>query len=227
VLAEVVQRRLILEAATLFRTRGTLASLERMVELLTDAEVVVIEQFRLRGGGVVGNPDAVVSQAVLGGGYRVGGMIGEPGSAPIEGAAAPDFDDFAHRFTVTVVAALDDAQLACVRRLIELHKPAHTDFTLCNASAGMRAGVGANVGISTVVGRSGISSRRWSATPCSAPATCSGRPALDPGGRAVTLTVRRLDTRMRSPVPLDAGRVASWAGRVRGAGWRGDRPGGR
>jgi phage tail-like protein len=149
-----VQRRMILEAAALFRTRGTLASLQRMVEILTDSEVVVIEHFRLRGGGVAGNAASVASQAVLGAGYRVGGMIGEPGSAPIAGAQAVDFDDFAHRFTVIVVAALDDAQLTCVRRLIEYHKPAHTDFALCTASAGLRAGVGAHIGISSVIGKS-------------------------------------------------------------------------
>ncbi|MDB5860573.1 MAG: phage tail protein [Ramlibacter sp.] len=149
-----VQRRLIPQAAPLFRTRGTLASLQRMLELLTGAEVVIIEQFRLRGGGVVGNPASIVSQAVLGGGYRVGGRIGEPDPQPIADAAPPDFDDFAHRFTVTIVAALSDEQLTCARRLIEQHKPAHTAFTLCTAAAGVRAGVGSHIGISSVIGRS-------------------------------------------------------------------------
>ncbi|MCG2593190.1 phage tail protein [Ramlibacter sp. XY19] len=148
-----VQRRLIPQAAPLFRTRGTLASLQRMLELLTGAEVVIIEQFRLRGGGVVGNPASVVSQAVLGGGYRVGGRIGEPSTGTIEDAPPPDFDDFAHRFTVTIVAALSDEQLTCARRLVEQHKPAHTAFTLCTAETGVRAGVGSHIGISSVIGR--------------------------------------------------------------------------
>jgi phage tail-like protein len=152
---EAVQRRLIREAATLFRTRGTLASLRCMLELLIDGEVIVIENFRLRGGGVAGNPESVVSQAVLGVGYRVGGRIGESEPGVIADTAPPDFDDFAHRFTVTLVAALTEPQLACARRLIEAHKPAHTDFTLCTAATGLRAGVGSAVGISSVVGRSG------------------------------------------------------------------------
>jgi phage tail-like protein len=151
---ESVQRRMILQAAPLFRTRGTLASLQAMLQTLTGAEVVIIENFRLRGGGVVGNPQAQASQAVLGYGYRVGGLIGEPGDQPLADAPEVEFDDFAHRFSVTVVAALSDAQLACVLRLIEVHKPAHTDFTLCTACAGIRAGVGANVGISSVIGKS-------------------------------------------------------------------------
>jgi phage tail-like protein len=151
---QAVQRRLILQAAPLFRTRGTLASLQRMLELLTGAEVVIIEQFRLRGGGVAGNPSSIASQAVLGGGYRVGGRIGDPDPEPIAGATPPDFDDFAHRFTVTVVAALSSEQFTCVGRLIEQHKPAHTAFTLCTAETGLRAGVGSHVGISSVIGAS-------------------------------------------------------------------------
>lgn len=151
---EAAQRRMISEAAALFRTRGTLASLRRMLEILTSAEVIIIEHFRLRGGGVVGNPEVNASQAVLGVGYRVGGRIGALDSAPLPDTEAPDFDDFAHRFTVTVVAALSDAQLECVRRLIEQHKPAHTTFALCTSATSMRAGLGAHVGISSVLSRS-------------------------------------------------------------------------
>lgn len=151
---QAAQRQMVREAAALFRTRGTLPSLRRMVEILTGAEVVIIEHFRLRGGGVVGNAEVNRSQAVLGVGYRVGGMIGELAPQTLADTPAVDFDDFAHRFTVTVVAALSDAQLDCVRRLIEHHKPAHTDFTLCTAASGIRAGVGAHVGISSVIGAS-------------------------------------------------------------------------
>lgn len=151
---EAAQRQMILEAAALFRTRGTLASLRRMIEVLTQAEVIIIEHFRLRGGGVVGNPEVNASQAVLGVGYRIGGMIGKVAPTALPDTTPVDFDEFAHRFTVTVVAALSEAQLNCVRRLIEHHKPAHTDFTLCTSATSMRAGVGAHVGISSVVGKS-------------------------------------------------------------------------
>jgi phage tail-like protein len=153
--SEAVQRRMVREAAKLFRTRGTLASLQRMVEILTnDAEVIILEHFRLRGGGVAGNAASQTSQAVLGVGFRVGGLIGEPQDLPMADAGPVDFDQFAHRFTVTVVASLDASQLACVKRLIELHKPAHTDFDLCTAQSGIRVGLGSHVGISAVVGAS-------------------------------------------------------------------------
>jgi hypothetical protein len=181
--SETVQRRMILEAAALFRTRGTLRSLERMLEILTDSEVVVIEQFRLRGGGVVGNPKSIASQAVLGAGYRVGGRIGEPGEAPLADSAGEDFDGFAHRFTVTVVAALDERRMACVRRLIEAHKPAHTAFTLCTAESGIRAGVGSHVGISSVIGRSGGFEPAIAGDAALGAGFVLGKPALDPEAR--------------------------------------------
>jgi len=153
---EAVQRQMVREAVPLFRTRGTVASLRRMIEILTGgAEVVILEHFRLRGGGVAGQPEVNRSQAVLGVGYRVGGAIGEAEPQPMADAGPVDDDDFAHRFTVTVVASLSDVQLACVRRLIEVHKPAHTAFELCTAQSGIRVGLGTHVGLSAVVGRSG------------------------------------------------------------------------
>lgn len=182
--SEAAQRRLVGAAARLFRTRGTLASLREMIELLTDARVLVVEQFRLRGGGVIGNPESIASQAVLGGGYRVGGMIGTLQPGPLEGAPAIDFDDFAHRFTVTIVARLSQEQLECVRRLIEHHKPAHTDFTLCTADSGLRAGVGAHVGLSAVVGRSGGFEPALVGDLALGAGYVLGRPALDRGGDA-------------------------------------------
>lgn len=181
--SEAAQRRLVAAAARLFRTRGTQDSLREMIELLTDAQVLIVEQFRLRGGGVIGNPASIASQAVLGGGYRVGGMIGELKPGPLDGAPEVDFDDFAHRFTVIVVARLSDEQLDCVRRLIDHHKPAHTDFTLCTADTGLRAGVGAHVGLSAVVGRSGGFEPALVGDLALGAGYVLGRPELGSGGR--------------------------------------------
>jgi phage tail-like protein len=175
------QRRLIAAAARLFRTRGTLASLHEMLQLLTDAEVLVVEHFRLRGGGVIGNPTAPASRAVLGGGYRVGGMIGPAESTPVADSAGEDFDGFAHRFTVVVVARLDATQLEGVRRLIEHHKPAHTELTLCTADSGLRAGLGAHVGLTALIGRSGRFEPALLGDAALGAGVVLGRPEIGPG----------------------------------------------
>jgi phage tail-like protein len=182
--SETVRRTLIAEAASLFRSRGTVGSLTRMLEILTGgAKVVLIELFRLRGGGVVGNPAAASQQAVLGAGFRVGGTIGAATTGGHEGAPQPgdiaDFDSFAHRFSVTLVAALDEAQLDCARRLIEMHKPAHTAFDLCTAQAGIRVGIGAHVGVSTVIGESAGFSQAILGDAALGAGFLLGRPELD------------------------------------------------
>lgn len=157
--SERARRDMIAEISRLFRLRGTLWSLRRMVEILTGAEVVIIEKFRLRGGGfdaLSADEQIALSRSVLGGGFRVGGAIGEA-----EGVTAPDssspnaFDTHAHRFAVLVRAQLDSEQLACVARLIETHKPAHTLFDLCTVDAGLRVGLGSQVGFGTAIGPSG------------------------------------------------------------------------
>jgi phage tail-like protein len=182
---EAVQRGLIAEAAPLFRTRGTVASLTRMLEILTQGgQVILTELFRLRGGGVVGNDYINQAQgAVLGEGFQVGGQIGASPTSGYTGAPEPadiaDFDRFAHRFNVTLVASLDEAQLNCARRLIEMHKPAHTAFELCAAQTGIRVGVGAHVGIAAVIGESAGFSPAIVEQAALGAGFLLGRPALD------------------------------------------------
>lgn len=158
---EAARRQLVAEAATLFRRRGTQASLLRMIELALGhisragpSPVIIIEQYRFRGlGAVVGEVGS--TRAVLGGGYRVGGAIGVEGSAPLEGTAAEAFDAHAHRFTVVVQGHLGAERRAMLDDLLSTHAPAHTVWTLCAADAGMRIGRGLHLGLSTLIGPTG------------------------------------------------------------------------
>lgn len=147
------RRTLVREAAELFRLRGTVASIERLLEIYLGRRPLIVEHFKLRGlGGVLvgGSPDAAASGAIVGAGLRVGGAAGtdtEPG--------ADAFVTHAHRFTVVVPGLLASEQLLAVRDALDLHRPAHTLFDVCTVGSGMRVGRGLHVGLLSTIGRTG------------------------------------------------------------------------
>jgi len=151
------RRELVANAAWLFRFRGTVPGLERFLRLYLGDAVVVLEQFRLRGqgGALLGGTGAARSTAVVGGGFRVGGRVGEPGAAPAGAAGGDPYRTHAHRFTVLVRGALSQEQCAVVGDILELHRPAHTVVEICALGEGMRVGRALHVGISSSVGRTG------------------------------------------------------------------------
>ncbi|MFL5383927.1 MAG: phage tail protein [Longimicrobiaceae bacterium] len=149
------RRQLIAECAWLFRFRGTVPGLSRFLELYLGSPPVILEDFRMRGMGGVGGEGPGASTSVLGGGFRVGGRVGEPGSEPLEGDAADAFALHAHRFTVLVRGALNAEQLSVVQDVLDLHRPAHTLVELCAVDAGMRVGRGLHLGITSAIGRTG------------------------------------------------------------------------
>lgn len=152
------RRDLISWTAWLFRFRGTVMGLRKFLELYLGEAPIILEQYRLRGmgGAVLGGTGAAFSSAVLGGGFRVGGAIGEPGAMPLDGTTLEDaFALHAHRFTVLVRSTLTDEQEAVVNDILELHRPAHTLVTVCTVGAGMRVGRGLHLEISSTVGRTG------------------------------------------------------------------------
>jgi phage tail-like protein len=150
-------RALIDEAIWLFRFRGTVPGLTRFLELYLGRPVNILEHFRLRGtgGALLGGEAPVFSSAVVGGGFRVGGAVGERTATPLSGSVDDAFATHAHRFTVIVQAALTAEQEGAVRHILEMHRPAHTVFELCTVDAGTRVGQGLLVGLASMIGRSG------------------------------------------------------------------------
>ena len=151
------RRTLVAEAAWLFRFRGTIAGLVRFLEIYLGDSVVILEHFRLRGmgGALLGDRGAAISSSVLGGGFRVGGVIGDPALSPLQGDIDDAFDTHAHRFSVMVRGHLSDEQLDVVHHVLDVHRPAHTVVEVCTLGAGMRVGRGLHVGISSTIGRTG------------------------------------------------------------------------
>lgn len=123
---EPARRTLLAEAVELFRARGTVAGLTRMLEIYLGVRPVLVERFRYRGLG-----DATGQQFTAGGAFA----------------------DYAHRFSVVVPGALCDEQLETVRHLLGVHRPAHTLFEVCTADTGARVGAGWHLGLTSVVGR--------------------------------------------------------------------------
>jgi phage tail-like protein len=152
------RRTLIAEAPDLFRVRGTVASLERMLEIYLGRRPLIVEHYRLRGlGGVLvgGTGQAAYTGALVGANLRVGGAIGVEGEAPLEGSETDAFRTYAHRFTVVIPALLASEQLATVRDTLDRHRPAHTVFDVCTVGSGMRVGRGLHVGLLSTIGRTG------------------------------------------------------------------------
>jgi phage tail-like protein len=163
------RRRVIAEATALFRSRGTVPGLRRLLEIyLTDGAegeqgvVQIIEHFRVRGlgGAITSDAGPTDSNAVLGAGFRVGGALGvadivDVASQQSQNAlGATAFLAHAHRFTVIVLRPLTAEQREVLEHILDQHRPAHTLYDLCTAETGLRVGVGLHLGLSTVVGAS-------------------------------------------------------------------------
>lgn len=180
------RRTLLAEIVGLFRRRGTIGSLTRMIEIYlglgscqappagapdcvqaegspcaqgtgchaaaTASGVTVLEHFRLRGvaGQLLGDTTEPPASSVLGGGFRVGGSLGEPALADAGSA-----DPYAHRFTVVIPVPLTAEQREVIDHLLEVHRPAHTLVEVCALDAGMRVGRGLHLQISSVIGHTG------------------------------------------------------------------------
>jgi phage tail-like protein len=165
---EEARRTLVAEAFQLFRRRGTVGCLTRMLEIYLGRPPAIIETWRLRGraGTVLGTlPLAVPPETVAGSASRgtaLGGFF--------IGGTAPDltaYDTSAHRFTVLVPGCLDAEARAVVGDLLETQRPAHTMFDVCELGDGMHLGLTTRPGLTAyvapsrrtaeaVVGRSGI-----------------------------------------------------------------------
>ncbi|KRB43013.1 phage tail protein [Terrabacter sp. Root181] len=151
--SEQARRTLLAEAMSLFRARGTVRGLTRLLEIYLGAPVSILEAFRVRGYGgafVGGANDAPgPASAVVGETYRVGGALGGGDDCT---SADDAFTTHAHRFTVLVARDLCADEVDVVQSILDVHRPAHTVVEVCTAAKGMRVGISLHIELSTVVG---------------------------------------------------------------------------
>lgn len=149
---EDARRTLIAEAYPLFRRRGTLGALRRLIEIYLGFAPQIIERWRLRGlgGTVLGTMRVGAPTPTIGASVRETGTLGRfsvGGTATIPSSYAAA----AHKFTVLVPGTLSDEQCTVLHGLLAAHSPAHTEGTIKALGAGMRAGT-LRVGLTAYVG---------------------------------------------------------------------------
>ncbi|KAF0956735.1 MULTISPECIES: phage tail protein [Rhodococcus] len=168
--AEAARRRLVAEIVPLYRRRGTMWALARYIAIFLAGdnaadttrawvEPIIVEHFRLRGvgGPLLGDDPSLSSRSVVGAGFRVGGQVGSLDDQPLDTAdeRTSMFASHAHRFTVLIPRPLGGEQTEAIRHILDTERPAHTAYTLCTVDAGMRAGSGLHLGLSSIVGPTG------------------------------------------------------------------------
>lgn len=154
------RRRLVAEAPSLFRIRGTLKGLARHIAIYTGIEPKIVEHFRLRrwltldearldGTQKLWGPD-IVRRLQLDGYAEIGRFALVDGGDPVTDPIAA----FAHRATVYVPVgeAFGDADLAALEDVVEAAKPAHVEVEVRLMRPRFVLGCELLLGVNTIIG---------------------------------------------------------------------------
>jgi phage tail-like protein len=142
------RRALVGEAMLLYRTRGTIAGIERYVEIYTGSRPEIVEGWleRPERPAFLGRPGSV-----LGCGLPLLGRGASSGQLPDDQL----WQRYAHRFTVFAYIDNDcdkDVVLGAVERIVEVNKPAHTVSRIEAVFPSARVGIQSRVGLDLVLG---------------------------------------------------------------------------
>jgi phage tail-like protein len=167
------RRRAISGAYAHFARVGTSAALGEALWREAGVRAVIHEPLQSRRPWVLGGCAAASSDpASLGSNTSLaavdpdGAILGRTatlgGSHLIRGDAfgAPLFDDVAHRFTVHITErAFRTGRRQRAERIIEQHRPAHTQYQLSEIRPALSVGLQAHVGITTIIGQRRLAGR--------------------------------------------------------------------
>jgi phage tail-like protein len=152
------RRRLVREAAALYRRRGTADGVARFVSLFCGVEVRVLEHHRLRrwaiaGRGRLGDSSTLFGPAIV---RRLQldefSEIGEFRLIDTDDPLRDPFFVYAHRFSLFLLAHEEERLMARAQRVGELAKPAHTEVSVAAIEPRLRVGSQSTIGLDTVVG---------------------------------------------------------------------------
>jgi phage tail-like protein len=142
------RRALVGEAMSLYATRGTIAGIERYVEIYTGSRPEIVEGWLERPArpSFLGRPGSV-----LGCGLPLVGCCPSPTLLPDDQL----WQRYAHRFTIFVYMddfCDKDVVLRAVERIVEVNKPAHTVSRSEAVFPNARVGIQDRVGLDLVLG---------------------------------------------------------------------------
>ena len=152
------RRRLVREAAALYRLRGTPEGVRRFVSLFCGVEVKVLEHYRLRrwaiaGRGRLGDATQLFGPEIV---RRLQldefSEIGEFRLIDTDDPLRDPFHVYAHKFSLFLLACEEERLMARARRVADLAKPAHTEVDVTAIEPRLRVGSQSTVGLDTVIG---------------------------------------------------------------------------
>lgn len=168
------KRRFIREASGLYRSRGTPAGLEKIIEICTDKKPVIQEHSKIKpmvlnGALKLGINSFLIQTPVRGFNLGDDSILGRVALLDQEQSSGDPFLPLAYRFTVILDLSAREAELyeKGLRRIIEENKPAHTAYDLRFVSSGgayagmhtgmdlrpIRLGITAAIGSGIITGR--------------------------------------------------------------------------
>jgi phage tail-like protein len=150
------RRALVGEAMSLYASRGTIAGIERYVEIYTGSRPEIVEGWLERPArpSFLGRPGSV-----LGCGLPLVGCCPSPALLPDDQL----WQRYAHRFTIFVYIddwCDKDVILRAVERIVEINKPAHTMSRTEAIFPNARVGIQDRVGLDLVLGAATAPSSR-------------------------------------------------------------------
>ncbi len=150
---EQARRTLIAEAYGLYRRRGTKDALLRVLAIYLGYQPTLIESWQVRGlaGATLGTRPGSASAPAVGGASAQSGSLGRfaiGGSSP----GQTTYSAAAHRFTLLLPGELTCEQRGVVQNILDVHRPAHTLYEVCELGSGMRIGERLRLNLTSYVG---------------------------------------------------------------------------
>lgn len=155
------KRELIRLAPELYKKRGTLDGLQQYIKIYTGLDAPpIIEHYKLRRWIFLGQSRLGCESAMWGKGVVGRLQLNEHSticSFKLISTKDPLMDPFhryAHKFSIIIPSSFCDgnSKERAIRNIIDVEKPAHVDYRVCNVGPRFRVGMQSTIGVDTYVG---------------------------------------------------------------------------